>query len=195
MASVALTASSPGHLSKNTRWEVFRSTCLPPILGCLAIAALSVGIVLLPIDYAALGSYGYLGIFVVTLVATAAIVLPVPYLGLIIVAGSFLDPVLVGLTAGVAAAIGELTGYILGRSGRALLPENRWYRLLERGMARFGMAVIFVCATIPNPFFDAVGVVAGATRMRVWQFVVPCLAGKALRFWLLAALGGTLPFM
>jgi membrane protein YqaA with SNARE-associated domain len=157
--------------------------------------ALTVAIVLLPIDYSALGNYGYLGVFGVTLLATAAIVVPVPYLAIIFEAGKFLDPVLVGLIAGLAAAIGEFTGYVLGRSGRALMPDNRWYRMVEQAMARFGIVVIFVGAAIPNPFFDAMGVVAGATRMPIWKFAAPCFVGKALRFWLFAALGGSLPFL
>src|SRR3954451_17482012 len=103
-----------------------------PALMLLAMATLSVTLLILPIDYMALGNYGYLGIFLVTLLATAAIVVPVPYLALIVVAGSFLNPLLVALIGGAAAALGELTGYLVGYTGRSLLPHNRSYDLLER---------------------------------------------------------------
>jgi membrane protein YqaA with SNARE-associated domain len=145
-----------------------------------------------PIDYRGLGHYGYLGVFVVTLLAIGALVLPVPYLALIVVAGSFLDPRLVALTAGVAAALGELTGYLLGYTSRSLLPESRWTRLLETAMVRFGGPAIFVAAAVPNPFFDAVGALAGATRMPLWLFLLACFLGKTLRFWLLALAGRAL---
>lgn len=194
MEVVGLAGSSVDGPNPTRPWHVLRSYA-PAIAGLLGVIAVSVAIVLLPIDYSALGNYGYLGIFLVTLLATAAIVLPVPYLAFIFEAGKFLDPVLVGLIAGLAAAIGEFTGYVLGRSGRALMPDNRWYHMVERAMARFGIAVIFVGAAIPNPFFDAIGVVAGATRMPIWKFAAPCFVGKALRFWLFAALGGSLPFL
>lgn len=193
MTTLGLTAPVT-RVVASSPWHCVRSY-LPAIAGIVAVLTLSVGIVLLPVDYKALGNYGYIGIFGVTLVATAALVVPVPYLGLIVVAGSFLDPVLVGVVAGVAAALGELTGYVLGRSGRALLPDNRWYHILEGWMERGGVVVILVGATIPNPFFDAIGVVAGASRMRLWQFALPCLVGKTLRFILLASLGGSLPFL
>ena len=121
-----------------------------------------------------------------------ALVLPVPYLAVIVIAGSFLDPRLVAVVAGAAAALGELTGYLVGYTGRALLPKNRWYLLVERGVGRFGGPVIFLAAVIPNPFFDAVGIIAGALRLPLWVFLVACFLGKAIRFWLIASLGETL---
>jgi membrane protein YqaA with SNARE-associated domain len=175
-----------------TTWQgVSPRTRLRSLLGLAAIVGLSALIVVLPIDYRALGNYGYLGVFVVTLVSTASLVLPVPYLATIVVAGSFLDPKLVALVAGVAAALGELTGYALGYTGRSLLPDNRWTAMIQQSMRRWGGPVLFVAAAIPNPFFDAVGMVAGATRMSIWVFMVSVFLGKALRFWLFAMMGLT----
>ena len=182
---------SPGIMWKRY-WRPTVHYCRPhirPALVLLGVLALSVALVFVPIDYKALGNYGYLGVFLVTLLATGAIVLPVPYLAIIVVAGTFLDPRLVALTAGAGAALGELTGYLLGYTGRTLLAKNRWYQMLEQGVVRFGGPVIFVAAAIPNPFFDAVGIVAGATRVPLWLFLFACFLGKALRFWLLASLG------
>ena len=173
-------------------WRPTVRYCRPrirPALALLGVILLSGALVFVPIDYKAMGNYGYLGVFVVTLLATGAIVLPVPYLALILVAGSFLNPVLVALVAGVGAALGELTGYLVGYTGRSLIPKNRWYRMIERGMARFAAPVIFVASVVPNPFFDAVGIVAGATRLPVWLFLLACFLGKTIRFLLLAFVG------
>jgi membrane protein YqaA with SNARE-associated domain len=97
--------------------------------------------------------------------------------------------VLVALVAGVGAALGELTGYLVGYTGRSLIPKNRWYLMIERGMVRFAAPVIFVASVIPNPFFDAVGIVAGATRLPLWLFLLACFLGKTIRFLLLAFVG------
>jgi membrane protein YqaA with SNARE-associated domain len=156
------------------------------------VLALSGALIFVPIDYKALGNYGYLGVFLVTLLATGAIVLPVPYLAMIVVAGSFLNPVLVALLAGAGAALGEMTGYLVGITGRSLMPKNRWYTWVEHGVVRYGGPVIFIAAVIPNPFFDAVGIIAGATRMPIWIFLVACFVGKAIRFLVLATLGDSL---
>jgi membrane protein YqaA with SNARE-associated domain len=173
-------------------WRPTVRFCRPrvrPALALLAVLLLSGALVFVPIDYKAMGNYGYLGIFVVTLLATGAIVLPVPYLALILVAGSFLNPALVALVAGLAAALGELTGYLVGYTGRSLIPRNRWYDLVERGVTRFAAPVVFVASVVPNPFFDAVGIIAGATRMPVWIFLAACFLGKTIRFLLLAVVG------
>ncbi len=155
------------------------------------VTALSLGVVLAPVNWSLLGHYGYIGVFVITLVASGALVVPVPYLGVIIVAGMFLNPVLVALTAGVASALGELTGYFLGKSGRAVLPRNRYVQAMERGMQRFGAPVIFVAAAVPNPFFDVAGILAGVTKLPVWLYILATFSGKTLRFLILAILGSS----
>jgi membrane protein YqaA with SNARE-associated domain len=176
-------------------WRPTIHFCRPhvrPALVLLAVLAISIGLLFVPIDYRALGNYGYLGVFLVTLLATGAIVVPVPYLAVIVLAGSFLNPVLVALLAGAGAALGEMTGYLVGLTGRSLLPKNRWYLRVESGVIRYGGPVIFIAAAIPNPFFDAVGIIAGATRMPIWVFLVACFLGKTLRFLLLATIGDSL---
>lgn len=162
------------------------------LAAILAVTALSLAVVIAPINWSLLGHYGYVGVFVITLVASGALVVPVPYLGVIVVAGMFLNPLAVALVAGVASALGELTGYILGKSGRAILPKNRWYLAMEKGMKRFGGPAIFVAAAVPNPFFDVAGILAGATKLPLWVFLSATFLGKSIRFFLLATLGGSL---
>jgi membrane protein YqaA with SNARE-associated domain len=160
------------------------------VLSLALVVGLTVALLVAPINYRALGSSGYLGVFGATLAGTAAVIVPVPYLVAVVGAGSYLDPFAVAVVAGLAAALGELVGYLGGMTGRLLLPRNRWVQLLERGMKRFGSGVVFVGAVVPNPFFDAIGVVAGATRFPLALFVPACFLGKTVRFWILAAFGG-----
>jgi membrane protein YqaA with SNARE-associated domain len=195
MSEVLAVAARPAQRLAISGRSLVRSWPEPVRLGLalLFMVALSAVIIWAPVDYKALGNYGYLGVFIITLLATASLVLPVPYLGVIIVAGSFLNPFLVAIVAGLASALGELTGYILGTTGRSLLPDHPLVGKLERGMNRFGPAIIFGAAVIPNPFFDAVGLLAGASRLPVLAFLVPCFVGKTIRLWLFASLGGLLP--
>jgi membrane protein YqaA with SNARE-associated domain len=149
------------------------------------VLLISAALLLVPVDYAALGAYGYLGVFLVTLLATGAIVLPVPYLVVIAQASLALDPILVALVAGLGSAIGESSGYLLGLAGRALAADAAWRRRAERWMARYGFVGVVALAFLPNPFFDATGAAAGALGYPWWRFTLAVLIGKTARFLLL----------
>lgn len=156
-----------------------------------ALLALSVtaAVLVAPPDYEALGNYGYLGVFAVTLITTASFVLPVPYLAVIFKAGTFLNPLAIAAVAGLAASLGELTGYLVGLGARNLMGGGRLQRLSEHWMERHGFLTISIAAFIPNPAFDAAGIAAGALRYPVWKFAAACFLGKSAKFLLIAAFG------
>lgn len=158
------------------------------ILSALAVIGLSAACLVVPIDAEALGNAGYAGVFVLTLVTTGALVLPIPYLAVIAKAATLLDPVTVAVVAGVAAALGELSGYVLGQTGRALLGEQIWMTRLRGWMARHGFITVTVAAFIPNPAFDAVGILAGALGYRAWRFCAACFVGKTAKFLIITIL-------
>jgi membrane protein YqaA with SNARE-associated domain len=97
-------------------------------------------------------------------------------------AGMFLDPLTVTLVAGVAGALGELTGYIIGASGRGLIPQNRLYEKANHWMVTYGFWCVAFFAFVPNPVFDAIGFAAGVLRYPLWKFVLACFLGKSLKF-------------
>ena len=136
-----------------------------------------------------LGSIGYPAIFLLSMIGSAAFLMPAPGIVLVITAGGTLDPIMVGIVAGLGAAIGELTGYAAGLSGQGMFMNNRIYWQLERWMEKSGTMVVFVLAAVPNPLFDLGGFIAGALRMPAWRFVLSTWVGKSLRYVLLAALG------
>jgi membrane protein YqaA with SNARE-associated domain len=133
--------------------------------------------------------YGYPGVFFVSLLASATIVVPAPSLAVVSVVGSVLNPVLVGLCAGAGETVGELTGYLAGFSGRAIIENREQYERLTRWTQKYGLWVILVLSIIPNPLFDLAGIAAGALKMRVRNFVLVCLFGKTIKT-ILFALGG-----
>jgi len=136
-----------------------------------------------------LQSLGYAGAFLVALISSATIFLPVPGIALIYALGQSMNPVLLGLVAGAGSALGEITGYTAGFSGQAVLENNRFYPRLERWMRRRGSIVIFVLSLVPNPFFDIAGAIAGALRYPLWKFLAVCFLGKTPRYVLVAFAG------
>jgi uncharacterized membrane protein YdjX (TVP38/TMEM64 family) len=64
------------------------------------------------------------------------------------------------------------------------------YETMEGWMRKYGEWVILLLAFIPNPAFDMAGIIAGALRMKVANFLVWCWIGKVLKM-LLFAYGGS----
>lgn len=124
---------------------------------------------------------GYLGLFLINLMGSGTIVLPVPALLSVYLAGETLTPWLVGVVAGAASALGELTGYMLGFGGGVLIDENPVYQRFYNFMVRYGFWTILVLAVIPNPLFDMAGMAAGALRFPMSRFLLAALIGKTIR--------------
>lgn len=155
-----------------------------------------VAVFVFDIDADRLNKYGYTGLFVVSLISAASIVLPMPGVAAIASAGALLDPllglpvpVMVALVAGPAEAIGEATGYAAGYGGSVLFKERPIYPRVKRWMARRGILTMFVLSAFPNPLVDVAGVAAGAVKMPLTQFYAGVLPGKLLKNFYLAAGG------
>ena len=134
-----------------------------------------------------LGTYGLLAypiLFVVQALMAATLFLPAPGLAFVVAAGTVLDPLWVGIVAGIGSATGELTGYFLGYYGRRAVPTDtsRLWRLTEHGFRRWGFIALIALAFIPNPAFDALGILAGSLRYPLGRFWLSTAAGKILKF-------------
>jgi len=134
---------------------------------------------------------GYIGVFFIMFLSSATIVIPLPGLAGVIVAGASLNPLLVGIVGGVGSALGELSGYIAGCGGKVVIEKKkiRMYKTTKKWMKRNGFITIFIAAALPNPFFDVAGLAAGALDYPIWEFLLACSAGKILKCVALAYLG------
>ena len=71
--------------------------------------------------------YGYPGIFLVMLLANATVIIPAPGVAVVFAMGNIFNPFWVALAAGTGGAIGELSGYLAGFSGQALVENTQAY--------------------------------------------------------------------
>jgi uncharacterized membrane protein YdjX (TVP38/TMEM64 family) len=131
----------------------------------------------------------YAGAFLAMLVGNATVILPVPGLIFVFALGATLNPLLVGLIAGPGAALGELTGYLAGYGGSAVIDNAKFYHRIKGWMERHGVIVITLLAAFPNPLFDMAGIVAGAMRVKWWQFLIAAWIGKTIQGVLVAYAG------
>ncbi len=168
-----------------------RSQTLVRVLSLALAIGITVVIFLLRDRLRHLAAYGYLGIFLISLVGNATVILPVPTFLAAFAGGSVFHPILVGVIAAAGAAIGELTGYLAGVAGQAVVENRDMYERLEQLMRRYGPWAIIVLAAIPNPFFDVAGIIAGALRFPVQHFLLSAWAGKTVKFLAIAYLGAS----
>lgn len=166
----------------------------PSRLGRLLLLILAIGLSLIIIwltnryqsEIQKWGDAGLLGLFVVSLIGNATLIVPAPVFVVACAAGLVYGPVSVGLVAAAGAAIGELTGYLAGYGGEAILPEGKLYQRLHGFMQRHGLLTVFLLGAIPNPIFDVGGLIAGVMKMPVWKFLLAAWAGKTIRLGLTA---------
>jgi uncharacterized membrane protein YdjX (TVP38/TMEM64 family) len=116
-------------------------------------------------------------------------VLPIPTIVTAFAGGSVFNPIAVGLISAAGATIGELTGYIAGRSGTAIVENQEVYERFDRWMDRYGLFALFILAAIPNPLFDVAGIIAGLSKMKVSTYLIVVYAGKIVKFIAIAYLG------
>jgi len=136
------------------------------------------------------GGFGYLGVFVISLLSSATILLPVPGWMTVIALSRVLDPYLVGIVAGLGSGLGEFTGYAAGDGvAKMVVKDEKKYEEYKRLIEKYEVPAIFVLAFIPNPLFDVAGIAAGSVEVPLWKFLLACIAGRILRYLLLAYLG------
>ena len=139
--------------------------------------------------FADLENYGYLGIFLLSILGSSTIVIPAPTFLATLVAGGIFNPFLVGVISAFGSSIGELTGYFAGYGSKVLIKESKISKKINSWMQKNGSLTILILAAIPNPFFDLAGISAGLTNYPVKKFLLSTFLGKSIKFILIALIG------
>lgn len=183
----ALSAFGPRALAERGR----SATLTQKVAAVVAVVAFNVALFLVPIDYAGLGAFAYPGAFLITLLANAAVVVPVPYIPLVAhivtTAGS---AVVVVLLAALGSAVGETVAFFVGRVETDLFTGHPWFERLHRFFShewRAGL-FLFLFAMPLNPVFDVGGLAAGALGISFRTFFVAVFLGRVIRFTVIAAI-------
>ena len=147
------------------------------------------------IPYDWLASFGYSGLFLLSLLNGMA-----PFAGPSQVATFFaaahLDPLAVGLSAGIGGAIGELAGYGFGyflRTSQTPEFEKKIQRVADWRFLRISRERSFVplliLAAVPNPLFDPASTLAGTLKIGIARYFYPVVIGKVIRHLIIAYVG------
>jgi uncharacterized membrane protein YdjX (TVP38/TMEM64 family) len=182
------TDAPPNRPFLKRAWE-FLGKYRTQVLAILFSITLTVLVVVFRDEILKLKSWGYAGVFLINVLGNATVLFPIPSLAVNFAGGSVFNPFIVGLVAGVAEPIGELTGYLAGYGGSALFEERPRYARVKGWMQKRGFLTIFILAAIPNPIFDMAGMAAGALHFPLWKFLVSCWMGKTVKATVIALLG------
>lgn len=177
------------HLSERSNKYLWIREHYRQILALLFVIALSAIILIYRHNIVEYEPYGYVGVFVISVLTASSIVVPLPGWILIATMGAVLNPVLVGIISGVGGTLGEVTGYVFGYGGRLAIEHAGIYSRMVNWMQRWGSITIFVLALIPNPLFDIAGATAGLLRFPLWKFFLIGAAGRIPKHILFAYIG------
>lgn len=158
-------------------------------VGLVLIGVLSVAIFIYRDKFINLQGYGYLGLFVLSVLGNATIVLPVPVVLTAFLGGGIFNPFLVGLVVSLGATLGELTGYFAGLTGSGIMEDGKKLKKIRGWMGKHGLLTLFVLAAVPNPAFDLAGIVAGATKVSIYKYLIAVFGGKLIKFLAISYLG------
>ena len=130
-----------------------------------------------------LQGYGYLGAFVISLIAGSILVMPIPYVAVVFTLGGVLNPALVGAASGLGASIGALTIYLTGYGGHSLFrnANDAVYSRLVDWARRRGSVAVFIMSAVFNPLFVPMTIAMGMLRFRLWKFFLMCWAGNTVK--------------
>jgi uncharacterized membrane protein YdjX (TVP38/TMEM64 family) len=182
---------------KQKRW-------LKIVLYAIILVVLSVGLAYLfeylltyhlDISAGGLANTAYLVVFGTTLVCNASIIVPVAvHISIMMAAASQWNPVLIALIASVAGTLGEISGYYAGYLGKKIIinESTPGYARLRNWMNRYGLLAIFLISFQPILPVDIAGLTAGASRIPLWKFLLPCWAGKFPKYILFCYFGAGL---
>jgi membrane protein YqaA with SNARE-associated domain len=134
--------------------------------------------------------FGYIGIFLISCIGALTIIFPIPYLIILYALGSTLDPVLLAISSGLGSALGELSGYIIGYYGRAIISDQMKRRMefMLKVFNHYGVIAIFLFALTPLPD-DLLFIPLGMMHYALPKALLACFLGKLLMSFAIAYSG------
>ena len=135
-----------------------------------------------------LTQFGYLGVFLISLIGAMSVIVPIPYTLVILALGmEGMDPLLLAVAGGLGSGVGEFAGYILGFYGRTVVNEEQQRKMnyMMKFFDRYGPITIFLFALTPLPD-DLLFIPLGILRYKFVKAFIPCFLGKLCMCYILA---------
>jgi len=150
----------------------------------IAIAALTIAVLLWRDEIAQYASLGYPAIFVVCFLLNCGVFGLSPS-GLVAIQMSYVyDPLIVPLVAGLGAGLGEITSYFAGTRTAEIVHPKLEDKFSKWGPVHIG-AVSFVASFISGNVSDAIGLICGRLRKGFIAYMIGATLAKIAKMYLL----------
>ena len=164
------------------------------IIGGVALAltiALCVAVIFFWEYVQRVQQYGYLGVFVISILAGGTVFIPVPGVLVVFTLGSVLNPAIVGVVSGLGEAVGSVGIYLSGYGGQKAAQNlnGRFFTKFSDWIRGRGAVSVFVMSAILNPLFYPFAAIAGMLRFGLVRFFFLCWAGKTVKNMVIAYAG------
>jgi membrane protein YqaA with SNARE-associated domain len=127
--------------------------------------------------------FGYAGVFVISLIEGATIIVPLPGFLFTFTMGSLLHPAIVGALAGFGEALGSIVVYFIGYGEHRILTKKnpRLALKFKDWINHHGALAIFAMSAIINPVYYLFVMVIATFHYGVFKFFLLSWAGKTVK--------------
>lgn len=126
---------------------------------------------------------GYLGAFLSGFLGSSSLFIAIfPSYVVVPILAAQLNPVVIGILAGIGAGFGQFLHYYVGLGGRVVLPE-KYKQKVEKWrerLGKYGVVIIFVFAATPLSPDDVVWIPLGMMKYPKLKALLAAVAGKIL---------------
>lgn len=139
-------------------------------------------------------SHGYLGLFILSVMANATILISIPYSVVpLILAGLGLQPILLALVAGAGAVLGESVNYFIGYGGGRIFGKKYEWKFQKINdyiykKPKLIPILVYLIGAFPIPD-DILLIPLGVIRYNFWKTLIPMTLGKITQNLYFALLG------
>ena len=132
---------------------------------------------------------GLIGIFLAAMLSHLTVVGRDLFTPAFIALMKYHHPALLGISAGIGGAIGEVTAYCWGLGIREAFQGNNEGNTIAKWVEKYGLLMVLLVAASPLP--DApITLLAGSARFSLKKFLLVEAAGKSLYYSVGASIGG-----
>ena len=135
-----------------------------------------------------LKKYGFVGLFLLSLIGNIAVLSPTNTL-ISFAGGKLYSPIVVGLVIATGSIVGEILTYNLGVAGEIAIHHNDWYDSAKAMFEKNGFITSMLMTSIPNPFVNFAGLIAGSLGYSFWKFILASFLGNWIQYTICAFLG------